>query len=140
MRTNINSFWVKKEVLNIYLFVFLGLCPWWSEGSQARYRIRAVVAGLCHSHSQPQQHRIWAASTICTTVHINTRSLTHWVTPWIEPASSWMVVRFASAEPQQEFSILIFIYSHMFNWVKYDLIIKTRWTQNNTGFSVWSST
>ena len=34
--------------------------------------------------------------------HGNTGSLTHWARPWIEPASSWMLVRFISTEPQWE--------------------------------------
>jgi len=39
--------------------------------SQARGRIKAVAAGLCHSRS-------------------NARSLTHWARPGIEPTSSWI--------------------------------------------------
>ena len=35
----------------------------------------------------------------CTRAHSNSGSLTHWVRPEIEPASSWMLVRFVSAEP-----------------------------------------
>ena len=42
------------------------------EGSQDRGQIGAVAAGLCHSHS-------------------NARSLTHWVRPGIEPATSWFL-------------------------------------------------
>ena len=34
-----------------------------------------------------------------TTAHGNARSLTHWMRPGIEPASSWIPVRFVSAEP-----------------------------------------
>ena len=54
---------------------------------------------------QPQQDRMQAASTNYTTAHSNTRSLTHWVMPGIEPASSWMLVRFVSTEPQRELHI-----------------------------------
>ena len=42
----------------------------------------------------PQQHQIWATSANSTTVHGNVGSLTQWVKPGIEPASSWMLVRF----------------------------------------------
>ena len=52
-------------------------------GSQAGGQIGAVATGLLHSHS-------------------NARSLTHRMRPGIEPASSWMLVRFVSAEPRQE--------------------------------------
>ena len=48
-----------------------------------------------------QQHGIWAVSANHTTGHGNSRSLTHWVRPGIEPTSSWTLVGFVSAEPQQ---------------------------------------
>ena len=53
--------------------------------------------------TQPQQHRIPAASKTYSTPWGNTRSLTHWVGPGIEPASSWILVRFVTPEPQREF-------------------------------------
>ena len=37
-----------------------------------------------------------------TTAHSNAGSLTHWVRPGIEPTSSWVLVGFITAEPQQE--------------------------------------
>ena len=40
------------------------------------------------------------------TAHGNVGSLTHWVGPRIEPASSWMLVRLVTTEPQQE--LLVF--------------------------------
>ena len=48
---------------------------------------------------------IWAVSS--TTAHGNIRSLTHWVRSGTEPASSWILVRFISAEPQRELPDLI---------------------------------
>ena len=48
-------------------------------------------------------------SATCTTAHGNARSLAHWVRPEIEPASSWILVRFVSAEPQQELQFLPFL-------------------------------
>ena len=41
-------------------------------------------------------------SVTYTTAHSNTGSLTHYVRPGIEPSSSWILVRFITAEPQQE--------------------------------------
>ena len=38
-----------------------------------------------------------------TTAHVTARSLTHRAGPGIESASSWIVVRFITAEPQWEF-------------------------------------
>ena len=47
-------------------------------------------------------------SATYTTGHSNTRSLTHRVKPGIKPASSWILVRFITAEPQQELLIVLF--------------------------------
>ena len=55
------------------------------EGPRPRDGVGAVVAGLHHS---------------------NVRSLAHRERPGIEPASSWMLVRFISPEPQWEFQKL----------------------------------
>ena len=49
-----------------------------------------------------QQCQIWATSAICTTVHSNARSLTHWVGPEVKPASSWILIRFVSTAPWLE--------------------------------------
>ena len=43
-----------------------------------------------------------AASATYTTAHGNTRSLTHWARPGMEPTSSWILVGFISAVPQHE--------------------------------------
>ena len=45
---------------------------------------------------------IQATSVTYTTVHRNTRSLTHWWRQGIEPATSWILVRFVSSESQWE--------------------------------------
>ena len=50
---------------------------------QARGLIGATAASLYHSHS-------------------NSRSLTHWERPGIEPITSWFLVRFVSAVPRWE--------------------------------------
>ena len=41
-------------------------------------------------------------SVTYTIAHDNTGSLTHLLRPGIEPVSSWILVRFVTAEPQQE--------------------------------------
>ena len=58
---------------------------------------------------QPQQHEIWAMSVTYTTAHSNARSLTHWVRPGIEPASSWILAGFITTEPEQEFLLYTFL-------------------------------
>ena len=52
--------------------------------------------------TQPQQHRTQASSVTYTTAHGNATSLTYWVRPGIEPASSWILVGLITSEPQQE--------------------------------------
>ena len=74
---------------------FLGPHQWHMELPRLGGPIRAVAAGLQYSHSNSR-------SSIYTTAHSNTGSLTHWAGPEIAHASSWMLVRFISTEPQQE--------------------------------------
>ena len=76
--------------------------------SQARSQIRAVAAGLCH---KPEKLGIQAASATYTTAHGNAGSLTHWARPGIKPTSSWMLVRFVSAELWQELPKSLFGFS-----------------------------
>ena len=59
--------------------------------------------------SQPQPCQIWAASMTYSIAHGNTKSLTHWARPGIEPASSWILVSFVSAEPRWELPRTIFL-------------------------------
>ena len=51
-----------------------------------------------------------AASVTYATAHCNAGSLTHWLRPGIESASSWMLVRFVSAEPRQELPFTSFYF------------------------------
>ena len=68
-------------IIRALLFFFCHIHGIWKF--QAKGRIRAAAASLHHSHS-------------------NAGSLTHWVKPWIEPMSPWLLVRFITAEPQRE--------------------------------------
>ena len=47
----------------------------------------------------PQPRRIQGSYESYTTAHGHAGSLTHWPRPGIEPASSWMLVTFVTAEP-----------------------------------------
>ena len=82
----------------MYVCIFqLCTCSLWkfpSLGLNRNYSGRPTL--------QPQPSQIWAASATYTTAHSNTGSLTHWVRPWIEPASSWILVGFVTAEPQRK--------------------------------------
>ena len=68
-------------------------CRCWSDLKSRRIQHQADEC------LQPQQLRIRAMSVTYTTAHGNARSLTHWVRPGIQPASSWILV---TREPQRE--------------------------------------
>ena len=89
----------KKTKVNFFFFKFFSFFkpapPAPYGGSQAR--------GSNWSCScQPTALRIQAASVTYTMAHGNTRPLTHQARPGIEPASSWILVRFVSTEPWLE--------------------------------------
>ena len=75
-------------------FFFFGLfraTPEANGGSQAKGRIGAVAASLHHSHSHTKSEpSSWQ------------RQILNQVRPGIKPASSWILVRFVSAEPRWE--------------------------------------
>ena len=62
----------------------------------------------CRSTLQATASWIWAESVTYITAHGNTRPLTHWVRPGIEPASSCILVGLVTAVPQQELQTVIF--------------------------------
>ena len=80
----------------IYLFFSFGLfraTPMAYGGSQARGPVRAVAAGLHHSHSNSgSKLRLWPTPQLMG----NAESLTYWVRPGIEPSSSWLLVIFVN--------------------------------------------
>ena len=114
-------FFICEAESNWFLFfVFFRAIPTAYGSSQARSRIRAVAAGLHHSHSN-------ARSELCLR-HSNAGSLTHWVRPGFKPASSWILVRFVSAEPWRELLIL---------WVKTRENCQNHWLPPNHKF-LWT--
>ena len=66
---------------------------------------RSIQSYSCWPTPQPQQRRIRGLSATYTIAHGNAGSLTNWWRPKVEPASSWMLVRFVSTEPQWELPI-----------------------------------
>ena len=68
--------------------------------SQARGRIRAIAAGLRHSHS-------------------DARSLTHRVRPGIKLTCSWIPVWFVTSEPQQEHQLFFFFFFNLRDWLAF---------------------
>ena len=75
--------------LSLVLFVclFFRAAPAAHGSSWARRR---------KSERQTQQGGIQATSATYTTAQGNTRSLTHWVRPGIEPSTSWIIVGFVT--------------------------------------------
>ena len=97
--------WAWREQLPLLCFFFLlFFCLFRSgpaayEGSQARSRIGAAVAGLHHSDSNwgsEPQLGIQATSVTYITAHGNAGSLTHWARPGMAPTSSWILVRYVN--------------------------------------------
>ena len=91
----------------IELIFFLGLNLW--HVKVPRLEVKSELQG-----------RIWAVSVTYTTAHGKTGSLTHWGRPGIEPASSWIIVRLAAAEPPQELMIVL-IFKNPFGAAKHKL-------------------
>ena len=82
--------------LSFFFFLLFRATSVAHGGSQAR--------GLtsCQPMPQPQQHGIWAPYVTYTTAHSNARSLTCWVRPGIQPATSWFLVGLVSVAQQWE--------------------------------------
>ena len=89
-------------VLPFFFFFFFlvgGLYLWYME--VLRLGVESELIG--QPTLQPQQLSIRVKSATYTTAHGNTRSLTHWLRPGIESASSWLLLRFISTVPQWKF-------------------------------------
>ena len=86
----------------VFCFLFFRTPPRAYGSSQANGQIGAAAASLYHSHS-------------------NAGSLLHWVTPAINPMSSWILVGFITAEPWREFLGHIYLnkclFLSLFIWV-----------------------
>ena len=82
----------------LHFFFFFGLfraSPTAYGSSQARGQIGATAFGLYQSHS-------------------NTKSLTHWSGPRIEPTSSWILVGFITTEPGRNSDTYILFFRFFF--------------------------
>ena len=82
---------------------------------------------------EPQQRQIQALSVTYTTAHGNAGSLTHSERPGIEPASSWILVRFVSAEPRWELPKDLFLIL-VFQWPQ----CSVHWYSINAGFFLYT--
>ena len=114
-----NQWWEKDEffcflVAGFFFFCLFRATPLVYGGSQARGQIRAVATGLHYNHSS---RRYEPCLQPTSELVANARSLTHWAIPGMEPASSWILVRFVSTEPQWELKDEIFLFFFFFRWI-----------------------
>ena len=86
------------------------------------------VSPMAYGSFQAREHKIWAVSATYTTPHGNAGSLTCWLRPEIEPASSWIVVRFISTEPCQELPVHSFSIAVLTNYPKLSGLTNTKVT------------
>ena len=128
------------RIINLFI-IFLNLFRAASAAcgsSQARGWIRAVAAGLHHSHSNTQTR---AASTTYTTAHGNAGSSTHWARAGIKPASSWLLVHYywaTTGTPQIYFQIKMHkrpkcqltTFSFLFSCIQWHMPNGKIWRQN----------
>ena len=101
----------RRFILFICLSLLFGAAPAAHGSSQARGRIGAIAAGLRHNHSNAR-----SVSVTYTTAYGNTRSLTHWARPGIEPATSWFRVGFISSVPRWELQEVHFKWRWPLSW------------------------
>ena len=93
----------------ICLFVYFRAADMAYRSSQAR--------GLNQSYGfqpTPQQCQIWAMSGAYITACINTRSLTQWTRPGIEPTSSWIPVSFLTHGAATRTPVFVYFYFNSF--------------------------
>ena len=101
----------------IFVFCLFRAAPATYGSSQARGLIRALAAGLQHSH-------------------YNAGSLTHWGRPGIEPATSWFLVGFISAAPWWELHGWLFMHPCWTYLILGGLCLFIYFI-NSSGFSIW---
>ena len=79
-------------------FFFLGPQVWHME--VPRLEIKSELHLLAYTTDRVMEDL--SSSATYTTAHRNTGFLTYWVRPGIESTSSWILVKFVTAEPQWE--------------------------------------
>ena len=118
------TFWWLELCLFIYLFKGCSHSMWkfpakgWSNQSQLI--------------PQPQQCQIQAMTVTYTAAQGNVGSLIQWVRPGIKLTSSWILVRFITAELQQELlacTLIVLVISRL-NCVRQFLIKNGIWIRN----------
>ena len=106
-------------------FVFLGPHPEHMEVSRLGVESELQPPAYATATTMPG---IWA--TFATAAHSSARSLTHWAKSEIKLASSCMLVRFFTAEPQSELPSPTLLISHLFLWKPFGQV----WGDNSLWF------
>ena len=86
------------RALLFFFFVFLGLHPWHMEVLRLGVKLELQLPAYTTATAMQDPSCIFDLHT----AHGNAGSLTHRARPGIESASSWILVRFSTPEPQQE--------------------------------------
>ena len=90
----------------IIFFFFFKAAPEAYGSSQARAWIKAVAAGLHHSHSNVgSEPCLWPTQQLIAMPD----PLAHWVRPGIEPTSSWLLVKFVPLSHDGNSKIILFL-------------------------------
>ena len=109
--------------LSFFFFFFLSLSFFLGPHPQLMKipRLGSNWSWSCQPIPQMQQCQIRGESETYIEAHSNARSLTHWAEPGVEPASSWILVKFVTTEPQYE--LLGCSFKNVF-WIKKKCILK----------------
>ena len=91
-----------NQFLSFFFFFFLELHLQHLKVPRLGVELELQLLGLHHSHSNVKSEPPREDSATYTTACSNTGSLTHQARPEVEPASSWILVRFVSPAPQWE--------------------------------------
>ena len=106
------------STLFFFFFCIFRAVPAACGGSQARGRTGATAAGLHHSHSNAGSEPCLSPTPHSSQQRRTLNPLTHPARPSVEPSSSWILVRFVTAEPQWEllvhFLIGLFVFLLLF--------------------------
>ena len=100
--------WEKYYNSSLFLVGAYRATPMAYGSSQARGWVGATATSIRHNHSNTRSEpSLWLTAQLIEMAMPD--PLNHWARPRVEPASSWILVGFVSAEPQQEF-LLTFLY------------------------------
>ena len=117
--------WYSKYTPELYLILFIFLLFMAAPAAYGNSQAGVESELQLQPTPQPQRWGTRAAPVIYTPVHGNARSPTHWMRPGIVPASSWILVGFASTVPQWELQPLKF----KLTYISHKICNSQRWEE-----------